>query len=348
MSRLDAPIILFCSERSGSNMIAKIFDAHPQVCAPGDSHLFDVMSECACRYVPGSEALRSAVLDLFDAKVCQWSIDAWTNDERAALLSDLTRASEMAAAIYAAEASASGKPHLMTKENSSFRYLPMLMAQSTRPRILFMTRDPRDMAVSWKNGPVMRGGVLRATERWLYDQQGFIETISQLGAETKIATLRYEDVLNDPEGHLRRVCRELDLSFSEDMLTFSERSSGARIDAERSLMWSNLAKPILRNNMEKFRHELDDAQIAYIEASTAPLMNALGYATARTNLPEFGGFDTLADLRAYLAQTEPLDKAAYHSLPCDERARFEHWSRLVARMRAHPPLQPESHAQERS
>ena len=340
MARLDAPLILFCSERSGSNMIARIFDAHPQVCAPGASHLFAVMSDCACRYAPGSDALRRAVLALFDAKVSRWTIDSWTGADRTALLSGLTHAGEMAAALYAAEARAAGKPHVMTKENSAFRYLPMLMAQSTRPRILFMTRDPRDMAVSWMHGPVMRGGVLRATDRWCFDQQGYIETLGQLGPDTPVATLRYEDVLSDPEGQLRRVCDALELPFSADMLRFSERSSSARADAGRSSMWSNLDKPILSGNAQKFRRELDDDQIAYIEAATAPLMAAFGYATARPGRPEFGRFDTLDALRAHLALSEPHDKPAYRALPAEERARFENWSRLVARMRARPPRVP--------
>src|SRR6056297_3620960 len=111
MPQLDAPIILFCSERSGSNMIAKIFDAHPHICAPGDSHLFAVMSECACRYASGTDDLRGAVLDLFEAKISHWMIDDWPREDRAALLSDLTRAGQMAAALYAAEARATGKRH---------------------------------------------------------------------------------------------------------------------------------------------------------------------------------------------------------------------------------------------
>ena len=346
MPLLDSPIILFCSERSGSNMIAKIFDAHPQVCAPGASHLFKVMSECACRYAPGSDELRDAVLDLFEAKVSRWRIDDWTRKERAAHVSGLARAGEVAAALYAAEARAAGKSHVMTKENSTFRYLPMLMAQSARPRILFMVRDPRDVAVSWINGPVMRGGVLRATDRWYHDQLGSLETLAQLGPETPVATLRYEDVLNDPERELRRVCHDLDLSFSEDMLRFSERSFSARTDAGRSAMWSNLNKPILSDNAQKFRRELDDDQIAYVEAATAPLMATLGYASARPGQPKFGRFDTLENLRAHLAVAEPHEKPAYRTLPAEERARFEGWSQLVARMRSYPPLPPATYSKE--
>lgn len=348
MPQLDAPIILFCSERSGSNMIAKIFDAHPQVCAPGDSHLFAVMSECACRYSQGSDELRLAILALFDAKVSRWSIDALSRDELFTLLAPLDHAGEMCAALYAAEARAAGKPHVMTKENSSFRYLSMLMAQGRKPRVLLMTRDPRDVAVSWINGPVMRGGVLRATDRWLYDQQGFLQTIAQLDPETRVTTLRYEDVLKNPTEQLRRVCSELDLPFNETMMHFSERSSSARADARRSSMWSNLNKPILSDNAQKFLRELDDNQIAYIEASTAPWMAALGYETARPDQPEFGGFSALADLRSHLELIEPHDKPSYQNLPAQERAQFEGWSQLVAGMRALWPLPPTSQKQERT
>lgn len=347
MTQLDAPIILFCSERSGSNMIAKIFDAHPQVCAPGASHLFKVMSECACRYSPGSNELRQAVLRLFEAKVAQWKIDAWPHDERAALLDGLHCAGEMAAALYTAEANAADKQQIMTKENSSYRYLPMIAAQSIRPRILFMVRDPRDMAVSWIKGPVMRGGVVRAADRWRQDQEGYLATVAQLGATAPVAFLRYEDVLRDPEGQLRAVCTKLDLPFADSMLRFSERSASAQSDAKRSSMWSNLAKPLMTDNTEKFRKDLNDDQIAYIEATTEPLMTAMGYQTARSGAPEFGQFETLDDLRQHLAASEPYDKPAYQELPASERARFEGWSRLYAEMKARPPLSPDAFLKDR-
>lgn len=340
MPLLDQPIVLFCSERSGSNLIAKIFDAHPQICAPGASHLFQVMSECACRYVPGSNELRQAVLRLFDTKISQWAIDDWTEFDRAALLSSSSRAGEMVAALYAAEAKVSGKPHVLTKENSSFRHLPMITAQSDRPRILYMVRDPRDMALSWTTGAAMRGGVLRAAERWCSDQVGYLGMLSQLDAETPVAFLRYEDVLNAPEVSLRQVCADLDLPYSNRMLRFFEISSSALLDARRSTMWANLERPLLTKNAGKFRRALDDDQIAYIEAVAGELMTTFGYDSARSGKPRLGRFNSLTELRVSLAKSEPHDKPAYQALPVDERARFEAWSRLYAQMRARPRLSP--------
>ena len=41
-------------------------------------------------------------------------------------------------------------------------------------------------------------------------------------------------------------------------------------------MWSNLAKPIMSNNIEKFKIQLNTNEIAYIEACTGKLMKTFG------------------------------------------------------------------------
>jgi len=246
----------------------------------------------------------------------------------------------MVAALYAAEATVSGKPHVLTKENSSFRHLPMVTAQSDRPRILYMVRDPRDMALSWTTGAAMRGGVLRAAERWRSDQIGYLDMLFQLGPETPVAFLRYEDLLAAPEVTLRRVCADIDLPYSDRMLRFSELSASAQLDARRSSMWANLERPLLTKNTGRFRRALDDDQIAYIEALAGELMTTFGYDSARSGKASFGRFNSLEELRASLARSEPLDKPAYQTLPVGERARFEAWSRLYAQMCARPRLSP--------
>ena len=338
---LDSPIILLCSERSGSNLITRIFDAHPEICAPGASHLFKVMAETACRYPRAGSELRAAVLELFAAKVSQWKIDSWTAEARAALLDGLETAGEMAAALYAAEAKAAGKRFVFIKENSVFTYLNFLTAVSTTPRYLFFVRDPRDMALSWVNGPVMRGGVVRGTDRWLYDQLGYLETLSQLGPRAQTAYVRYEDLIADPDSQVRAICRDLALEFDPDMLSFHDHSDSAKVDAKRSSMWSNLAKPVMAENSRKFLSGLDDNEVAYIEAMTGPVAATLGYQSVRQGKPAFGAFETLDALRAFLADREPHTKDSCARLPQDERNRFETWSRLYALMKARPVLAPD-------
>ena len=340
MALLESPIVLFCSERSGSNLIAKVFDAHSRVSAPGAAHLFKVMSEVADRYPPGSEDLRAAVVTLFRAKVSSWSIDVRSDTDLMELLKPLKCAGAMAAAFYRAEMQAAGKAHSLIKENSAFSYLAMITGQSVTPRILFMVRDPRDMAVSWVNGPVMRGGVVRAARRWRYDQEGYLRTLAQLPDKTSFSFLRYEDLLAAPEAELRRVCTELILPFEERLLDFSRVSSSAQKDATRSSMWKNLDRGILTGNSGKYANALNADEVAYIEAVTEPHMQAMGFRPITPASAPFRRFDNLAELEAHLEAREPHSKPTYASLPKSERDRFENWSRVTAEMRGRPLVSP--------
>ncbi|TCK99775.1 sulfotransferase family protein [Shimia isoporae] len=335
--KLTSPIVLLCSERSGSNLIAKVFDAHPKVSGPGAAHLFKVMSEVAHTFDPDSEDLREAVLELFQAKVSAWQIDEMGIETHRGLLENCETAAQMCASLYQAEADRQGKQHVLLKENSAFAYLPMLSGISSDLRLLFMVRDPRDMAVSWINGPVMRGGAIRAAERWLKDQSGTFRTFATTGADIKKATLRYEDLLADPEIHLKRVCTELKLDFSEEMLRFSEKSTSAKKDSGRSSMWSNLNKPLISGNTQKFRKSLTTEQIQYIETVCGDYMEVLGYPLVNDPATLPGTPEELAELRRSIEPIEPYDKPAYQELPQEERDRFEKWSRLYKQLSARAP-----------
>ena len=41
---------LICSERSGSNLITRLINAHSQICAPSTTHLFRVLGENIAGY----------------------------------------------------------------------------------------------------------------------------------------------------------------------------------------------------------------------------------------------------------------------------------------------------------
>ena len=103
-----------------------------------------------------------------------------------------------------------------------------------------MVRDPRDMAASWVAGPVMRGGVVRAAQRWRHDQEGYFKMLAQLPDSLLVSFLRYEELLAAPEAELYRICNELSIPFEEQLLDFSSFSISARADAKRSSMWRNL------------------------------------------------------------------------------------------------------------
>lgn len=319
--RLVDPIFLMCSERSGSNLIARIFNSHPDFFAPSPAHLFRVFSPLRPGPDQGADIWR-----MFDAKLGLWKIDALPPAERQALVADCEGSAEMIAAVLNAEGTRRGKARLFLKENSAHGFLPFMEGVSDTPGYVLMVRDPRDMAASWVKAPTLRGGVVRAARRWKSDVEG---SLSAADAGRNIVRLTYEALVSQPRETLQRVCDELGLSFSEEMLEHVRSSDGAKQDAGRTALWQNLSRGIMSDNFNKFHGVLSDDEIAYIEALCGPLMAQFGYAPARADTAApYGSHDSFAALEAALEAREPWEKPAYKELPEDERRRLEHWSSL--------------------
>lgn len=333
---LNAPIILLCSERSGSNLVTRMFDAHPEVAAPGTSHLFKVFARIGWAYPGDAARLRSDVVAMFRAKVSRWAIDELSDAELDALIAEAPGAAQAVAALMDAERAVTGKPYLFIKENHVYDFLPFLEGVAEAPRYLHLVRDPRDMAASWKKAAVMRGGVVRSARRWAHDQAHMLRTLDWFAGIRPAVSLTYEELVSDGEGTLRRACAALGLEFTDTMLSFHSRSRSAQDDAARAAAWSNLDKPLMSGNFDKFKAELSDDEIAYVEGLCGPLMARLGYASARPGLAPFGSYPTFEALETALVAVEPMEKPQYADLPAEERARFEHWSALHASLAARP------------
>ena len=318
---LVEPVFLMCSERSGSNLIARIFGSHPEFFAPSPAHLFRVFSE-----LDPEADLRDALLRMFDAKLGIWKLDDWPRQKQLDLFENCDTTSGMIAALLHAEGALRGRNTLFLKENSSHSFLPFMESVAAGPRYVLMVRDPRDMAASWVEAPTLRGGVVRAARRWLSDVKGALQAENE---GRKIVKLTYEALVSQPEKTLRRVCDELGITFSPVMLEHVSNAEGVQQDAGRTALWKNLSRGIMSDNFNKFQGKLSDDDVAFIETLCGPQMMRFGYTSARApDLPAYGSHDSFEQLEAALAAQEPWEKPAYGNLPADERVRLENWSTL--------------------
>ncbi len=322
--RLQAPIFLICSERGGSNLITKIFDAHPQVCGPGTSHLFRLFADHGWRFGADRSALTGALLGMFRRKLGQWQLDATPDQALSALLSRGPSAAQGIAALYVAEARLAGKPICFIKENHAYRLLPVLFQASLRPRVLILLRDPRNMAASWQAAAALRGGAMRASAVWQRDTTGALQALGWLRGNLPVSLLRYEDLLAEPDQHLRRVCAELGLPFAPEMLDHARHSASAQADAGRARLWANLARPLTPEPPRKWAATLSSEQIAWVEHQCGSLMATLGYAQETDGASRANACGP--ELRRAVEAQEPWSKPAYATLPEAERARYEAWT----------------------
>lgn len=321
---------LICSERSGSNLVTKILDGHSRICGPGPTHLLRYFLPIEANYgdFVGNENnwqnLVQDVWEFLDGKISAWK----TNCSLDQLLSVGDRSVlGLFRYIYQKEAVSHKKDVLFVKENHAYRLMPVLLSNFMNSRFIWSARDPRDMALSWKKEPVLRGDVIRAASVWKEDQKQSLFLYRLLHKSGTMLHVRYEDLLLNQEEVVASICEHLGVDFEYEMLNTAKSTSG-HTNARASVSWSNLGKPIMMQNSAKYKEELTKEEILYIEYICRDEMVALGY------LPEFDKMTAsqFAEIQYNLQLVERYEKHEYSLIPEEERIKRSRWTEIVNRV----------------
>jgi hypothetical protein len=88
--------------------------------------------------------------------------------------------------------------------------------------------------------------------------------------------LSYEELVQDPEKALRKICDDIALPFEPAMLDWGQ-SKKAKQEAQNVKMWQNIDKPILKDNVAKYKTQVAPWKIALFESIAGDTLEALGY-----------------------------------------------------------------------
>lgn len=270
---------LIASERSGSNLITKMLDAHPDVCGPSPLHILRVFGLEYFGYgdLHQPETWSQLLDDLYallSSDFAKWQSE-FTREE----LDDLAPRGDLPAllrGVYEKEAAANGKNTLFVKELWTYRYMSFLDTCFPESKYVYLVRDPRDMALSWRNNPLHPGGVVAGARQWIHDQTSTVANFRALYDAGRAVLVRYEDLVANTEASLRRICDLLEIPFSEKMLEF-HNSKLTQDNAAKNPLWKNLAREVMSDNFNKFKKELTEDEIAAIEYTCWPLLKFFGY-----------------------------------------------------------------------
>lgn len=270
---------LMCSERCGSNLITRMLDAHSQICGPAPKHLINPLARNLFRYEPLADAsnwqaLLSDVQALLAADFSHWR-SAFSVDDLAAL-APAGDAATLIRGIYGREAQAHGKTQVFVKENHVYEFIAYLLIHFPQANYVYQVRDPRDMALSWKNNPSHPGGVVRAARQWQTDQQNTLKVFHELRRLGRATLVHYEQLIDRPAEVLAEVLALLGLQYEPTMLDYHE-SALTRANAAQQHAWANLGKAVMSDNKHKYRTALSADEIRAVESICYFEMQHLGY-----------------------------------------------------------------------
>ncbi len=151
------------------------------------------------------------------------------------------------------------------KTPSYSSHLSTLHAFFPDARFVAIFRDPRDRALSIKSS--WGKSIEMAALNWRAPVRKILEAKDELGEQ--LLMLRYEELLEDPENTVQRVCDHLGIRFDEKML--KEADSGEKLGSVQRM------KGIDQGNSGKYWTGMSREQIRTVERTLLSEMKALGY-----------------------------------------------------------------------
>lgn len=273
-----SPIFIIGTERSGTNLLRLILNAHHNVAVPHPPHIMKYFSPLEPLYgdLTVDRNFRLLIRDVckmvelhpypWDIRLSPQKIFSGAQDRN--LIS-------IYFAIYDQYLAASGKQRWACKSTFMIEHVAEVLRYHPHARFIFMVRDGRDVAVSAKYSIFNHYHAYYSARRWQREQRLGLDWLSQLPAE-QIMLLKYEELIVNPAAVTKRICNFLGEDFEEEMLRY-HHSKEAQKSGSLSVSWQNTSKPVLSANKEKFRSGLSEKEILLVETIAVNELVELGY-----------------------------------------------------------------------
>ena len=283
--------------RSGTTLLRLMLDSHPDLAIPPETHFLNPLIQASgrLRWSPKTAA-RTLVRD----ERRRWNDFGLTEEELVEAYQQINpfNTTDAVRGFYFLYASKFGKHRWGDKTPDYIRKMKKLQNHIPEARFIHVIRDGRDAGLSQNKRVIKRGKrdpvpAREMARRW---RKRIVK--SRLDAEEveHYIEVRYEDMITDTEGVLRRVCDHIELDFDPVMLTYyehagerlqemagalpakkgrPEREAGERIDAH-----ALTTKPPQADRVAVWKTEMDPAENADFEEVAGYLLEDLGYETA--------------------------------------------------------------------
>lgn len=266
------------TQRSGSNLLRVMLEQHPAIAAPHPPHLLYNFIPLLPHYHPldqsGYARLVSDMVDYVNANPVPWEGVSFDKEEIIGQ-SGCFHIFEVFRLIYEKIASEKGARYWCCKSMQNLFYSAEMEAFGLNLRYIFLYRDGRDVALSFKKAIVGDKHVYPLALQWKKEQDICLQLLAQYGKD-KVFQLNYEELIAAPAESIKALCAFLQIDYRSDMLQFYE-SGASKATAAAGEMWKNLEKPVMKDNTQKFRKELSEEEIEIFEWVAGDTLQALGY-----------------------------------------------------------------------
>lgn len=269
------PFFIVGVGRSGTTLIRLMINNHPNIAIPYESHFITKYYEKLNSYGDLSDKnnLRKIVSDILAEEI----LTKWDHTFKLENIVDGVKESTIKGvfdSLYKDYAKSKGKIRWGDKSDYLDR---MYLINKIFPEAQFIhiVRDGRDVAgsvlkLNW--GP---NDIIAAAEWW----NSYVNLARCMGAiigDDRYMEVRYEDLVQDSENELKRICSFLGEEFSAEMLNY-HKSSKSSIPSELNCLHYNTDKPPTASRTYAWKREMSPTDIFLFDSYAKNMLKALGY-----------------------------------------------------------------------
>ncbi len=265
---------------SGTTLHRAIFDSHPDLAIPGESRFIVDLAKHRERYEIDDQFDSDALVnDLGRHKrFLNWGL-AIEDLEAALAVAPKSTYAEAVRAIYGAYAAKEGKTRYGDKTQSYIHDLPVLAELFPEARFVHAVRDGRNVALAHAKGEKIEQVAVSWSKRVTSGRRAG----EKLGPDRYIES-RYEDLIDDTDASVRRLCDFLELPFDPAMLRYYERADSLVATTAVPERHLDIYKPPTKG-LQDWNRDLDSGQVARFEAIAGEALDLLGYERAQPRPP---------------------------------------------------------------
>jgi LPS sulfotransferase NodH len=273
------PIFMIGTQRSGSNLLRLMLNQLPEIAAPHPPHILQRMTPLLSGY--GDLSNNANFIQLIDdvCRLVELNPVPWTGVslDRADVARRCRERSLVAihGAVYDICAAVKGAATWCCKSLANINYVSAIEDYFGKPRYIYLFRDGRDVAVSFRKAVVGEKHFYHIAREWTATQNLAL-SLKRTIDPARFLSVNYEDLTGKPEACAAKICEFIGASFCESMLEF-HRTEEAKRAATSSDLWVNVTRPVLKNNSRKFLREASEQDIRIFESVAGHVLDELEY-----------------------------------------------------------------------
>ena len=277
--------------RSGTTLLRLMLDAHPDLAVPPETGFVPNLIGAAREDGATPQSLAEVLVNHR-----RWGDFGLEIDELTARWQALPRLGPgpVVRAFYELYAEQQGKPRWGDKTPGYSQHIRSIAKVIPEARFIHLIRDGRDVTLSRTTTLALKPTTItKAAGRW----KRRLKRARRQGAKVDhYLELRYEALVSDPEGTLRKACEFIELPWDPVMLDYHERSADrlAELDRDIQAMGDRLprsaesrmalhertTKPVDTTAIGKWRDGMSEEDLVEFEAKAGDLLIELGYEPA--------------------------------------------------------------------